>query len=410
LLLSSAAAGLGVATGFGIASLHGEPLKRSSPTVAGERIAFYGPHQAGIDTPPPNHLHFAAFDLTSDNLTDLRDLLSAWSEAATLLTAGEPLPPQNANTETGPPDTGETIGSGPSALTLTIGLGPSLFDTRRHLGIAHLMPAALTPLPALPGENLDHSRSGGDLAIQACSTDAQVAFHAIHDLTRIAAPVAALRWTQTGFNRTSTSSQTQPTPRNLIGFKDGTNNIPTNDQATMRRYVWVNPGDGPEWMSEGTYMVTRRIQILLDVWDANPTTDQERTIGRHKLSGAPLGAQHEHDPPDLTAETNGQPLIPADAHIRLAAPQNNNGQRILRRGYSYTDPLEPTSGQLNAGLFFICFQRNPHKQFLTIQRRLAENDALNKNIIHTTNALFAIPPGAHHKGYIGETLFHTKDG
>ena len=206
-----------------------------------------------------------------------------------------------------------------------------------------------------------------------------------------------MRWSQLGFGRTSTTSRSQATPRNLMGFKDGTNNIRGEDTALMREHVWLGASDSPAWMRGGTYMVTRRIRMLIEVWDRASLQDQEQTIGRVKTSGAPIGGVHEGDEVKLAK-------IPADAHIRLAAPATNGGERILRRGYSFTDGMDADLGQLDAGLFFICFQRDPERQFVAIQRRLGTNDKLNEYIKHTGSAVFAVPPGVRPGGYVGEGL------
>jgi deferrochelatase/peroxidase EfeB len=187
-----------------------------------------------------------------------------------------------------------------------------------------------------------------------------------------------------------------------MGFKDGTANIRAEDTTAMERFVWVGAA-GPAWMRGGTYMVTRRIRMLLEIWDRSPLEDQEQTIGRDKYQGAPLGGSKESDPLDLAAETNGRPTIPVDAHVRLASAQMN-GERILRRGYSFTDGVDESLGELEAGLFFICFQRDPQRQFVPIQRRLGENDALNEYIKHVGSAVFAVPPGARPGGFVGEGL------
>jgi deferrochelatase/peroxidase EfeB len=150
-------------------------------------------------------------------------------------------------------------------------------------------------------------------------------------------------------------------------------------------------------------MDTRRIRMLHEVWDRASLEDQELTIGRRKYSGAPLGGSDEFEPLPLDAEVDGKPLIPVDAHVRLASPQIN-GERILRRGYSFTDGVDERLGELEAGLFFICFQRDPEKQFVAIQRRLGSHDALNEYIKHVGSAVFAVPPGAKPGGYVGETL------
>ncbi|MGH2987464.1 MAG: Dyp-type peroxidase [Solirubrobacterales bacterium] len=296
------------------------------------------------------------------------------------------------------------MGLAPSRLTISFGFGPGIFEREGddRLGLARQRPSTLRRLPPLPAESLDPQRSGGDLAVQACADDPQVAFHALRNLTRIGRGSVVLRWSQLGFGRTSTTSRLQDTPRNLMGFKDGTNNLRAEDEAELRRWVWVGD-EGPNWLRGGTIMVTRRIRMLLEVWDRASLADQELTIGRVKASGAPLGGEDEFDPVDLEARNDGEPTIPAAAHIRLSAPEANGAARLLRRGYSFTDGVDPQRGQLDAGLFFICFQRDPQAQFARIQRSLA-GDALNEYIVHTSSAVFALPPGARPGEYVGESL------
>jgi deferrochelatase/peroxidase EfeB len=384
-----------------------EPERDRGGNSSREAIPFSGAHQAGIATPAPEFLDFAAFDLTSPSVDDLREILKGWTAAAAALTAGGIYEPTSEDEKEPPADTGEALGLGPARLTITIGFGPSLFGSRGQdrFGLAGRRPVVLNELPPFRGDSLDPNRSGGDLCVQACAEDPQVAFHAIHVLTRAAGGAATLRWAQQGFGRTSSTSRSQPTPRNLMGFKDGTENVRAEDGDAMERFVWAQPSDGTAWMAGGSYLIARRIQILFDVWDATSLEGQEQAIGRKKVSGAPLGGQDERDVVDLSAKSNGVPTIPTDAHIRLAHPDYNDGQRILRRGYSYSEPPEPGSGQIDAGLFFICFQRNPERQFVPLQRRLAASDALNRHILHTASAIFACPPGVKPGGFVGEGLF-----
>jgi deferrochelatase/peroxidase EfeB len=190
-----------------------------------------------------------------------------------------------------------------------------------------------------------------------------------------------------------------------MGFKDGTNNLKREDVEGLDAHVWVGARDEPAWMRGGTYMVTRRIRMLIETWDRASLDDQQLTIGRAKDTGAPLGAHGEFDAVDLDGRTaSGDPVIPDDAHIRLAGPSVNGGEKILRRGYSFTDGIDPVTGQLDAGLFFICFQRDPRRQFVPIQQRLGANDALNEYIKHVASGVFAIPPGTSPGGFAGETL------
>jgi deferrochelatase/peroxidase EfeB len=397
-LLASAAGG-GIAAAAGGGFVLGREADSDEPAnPADQTVAFHGRRQAGIATPAQDRLHFAAFDVEQGlRAADLRGLLREWSQAAEHMTAGDPVGDANHEALAPPQDTGEALGLTPARLTVTFGLGPSLFDER--FGLAGQRPPSLRDLPALPGDELDRGRSGGDLCVQACADDPQVAFHAVRNLARIGRGAVTVRWSQLGFGRTSSTSRAQATPRNLMGFKDGTANLKAEDVDALARHVWV-AGDRrgePVWLRDGTYLVARRIRMLIEVWDRTSLGDQEQTIGRHKASGAPLGERDEF----ATLEVE---RLPADSHVRLAAPSTNAGAALLRRGYSFTDGLDDRLGQLDAGLFFLSFQRDPDA-FVRVQRRLGASDALNEYIKHVGSGVWAIPPGVRPGGYVGEGLF-----
>jgi len=385
-------AGSGLATAAVLAAAAAVPeaeAAAATPAVAGT-LPFHGPHQAGIATPEQARLVFAVFDVTAADRAGLAALLATWTSAAERMTRGEAV--EGGSGIFAPPaDTGEAVDLPPSRLTLTVGFGPSLFDDR--FGLAASRPDALIDLPVFPGDQLDPTRSNGDLCVQACADDTQVAFHAVHNLARLALGSATLRYLQTGFGRTASAGGGTTTPRNLLGFKDGTDNLDTSHAPAMDTFVWAD-GSDRAWMRGGSYLVARRIRVHLEAWDRSTLGDQEQTIGRVKGSGAPIGSAHEHDPVPLHAlDTFGNPLIPEAAHIRVAAPSTNHGAAILRRGYSFVDGVDPATGELDAGLFFICFQKQPANQFVPIQRRLAEQDALSAYLAHTGSGIFACPPG-----------------
>ncbi len=358
-------------------------------------------------------MHFCAFDVITDSREDVVAMLREWTRIAERMTAGDETVPRGAtglNPDAPPADTGEALGLPASALTLTIGFAPSFFikDGMDRFGIADRKPAALVDLPKFPNETMDPARCGGDICVQACANDPQVAVHAIRNLARVAFGTAAVRYSQLGFGRTSSTTREQSTPRNLFGFKDGTRNLKAEDTDKLNQHVWVAPGDGPDWLTGGTYLITRRIRMRIENWDRTALLEQERVIGRHKGSGAPIGYPEEFDELDLaTKKSDGKPLIDVDAHVRLASAEELGGIEILRRGYNFTDGSDGF-GHLDAGLFFLAFVRNPLTHFVPMQSQLAKLDALNEYITHTGSAVFACPPGLRDSdpsAYWGSVLF-----
>ena len=402
--LGATGAVMAASAGFGASLAPGAAVPAAD--AESEPVPFYGEHQAGIATPAQDRLAFAAFDVTDPDPRAVQVMLGTWAAAAARMAGGLAIGPVETAPQAPPVDTGEAAGLGAARLTVTVGFGPGMFD--RRFGLAAQRPAALADLPALPGDgSLDPARGGGDLCVQACADDPTVAFHAVRNLARLARGTAVIRWSQLGFGRTSSTSTAQQTERNLMGFKDGTRNIKSEDAADMDDYVWVGAEGEQPWMRGGSYLVARRIRMLIESWDTDYLSDQENVFGRSKTSGAPLGGSDEFDTPDLAAKgADGKPVIPAAAHIRLAAPGSNGGQKILRRGYSYTDGIDTTTGLLDAGLFFIAYQKDPRAQFVPIQKRLGQFDGLNEYIRHTGSALFAVPPGLSGPGdWWGKSLF-----
>lgn len=368
---------------------------------------FRGERQAGITTPAQDNMFTAAFDVSATDVEELKTLLSDWAVAAEQMTAGELIGGQpSSNKQLPPKDTGEAWGYKPNGLTITFGVGKGLFvdaEGNDRFGLAAKMPAILKEgTPSFSGDQLHAAQSDGDLLVQACSNDAQVCVHAIRNLTRIAFGTATLRWSQVGYGRTSSTSVDQETPRNLFGFKDGTNNIKAEDPADqLNEHLWVQPGDdaAAAWMTGGTYYVARRIRMLAEVWDRLRLIEQEQTMGRDKRYGAPLSianptkSSEEFTAVDYAAKDDkGESLVPADAHIAVVSPEQNQGRRMLRRGYNYTDGSD-SLGLLQTGLFFIAFVRDPRTNFYPILDRMTKSDALQEYLKHEASALFAIPPG-----------------
>lgn len=373
---------------------------------------FRGAHQAGIVTPAQDRLHFAAFDVITEDRAELVALLQQWTAAAERMTAGGPageVGPVQGASNVPPDDTGEAIGLSPGGLTITFGFGPTLFrtaDGKDRFGIAAQQPKALRTLPHFPADVLDEARSGGDLCVQACADDPQVAVHAIRNLARLGFGTVSVRWSQLGFGRTSTTSTAQSTPRNLFGFKDGTQNVKAEEDEALAEHVWVGADDdsGAGWLAGGSYLVARRFNMFVEVWDRQPLGDQEDIVGRTKGTGAPLSGGVEDSSPDFSLRGSKGPVIARDAHVRTVHPDFHGGARMLRRGYNFVDGTDALGG-LNAGLFFLAYVRDPDTGFIPIQTEMAANDAMMEYVKVTGSALFAVPPGTAAGDYVGQSLF-----
>ncbi len=359
-----------------------------------ESVPFYGPHQAGIDTRPQAHGLFVALDLIPDSHRSadriLQSVLMLWTADAQRLTQGVPALA----------DTESELALRPARLTVTVGFGPTLFD---RVGHGARRPASARELPAMSIDRLDPRWCGGDLLLQICADDPLVVSHAARVLLKNVRTLATERWRQAGFRTARGANAEGTTMRNLMGQVDGTVN-PAPGTPDFDELVW-DSGQSQPWLAGGTLMVIRRIGMNLDTWDQLDRQSKELTVGRRLDNGAPLNGKHETDPVDLSVMRDGIAVIPPDSHVALAHLREPQ-ERFLRRGYNYDDP--PASGQTtNSGLIFAAYQRDIDRQFLPVQRRLAEFDALNRWSTPIGSAVFVIPPGVPPGGYIGQQLLEN---
>ena len=378
LLRLAGAAGGGLALGAaGYARLDG-----GSASAESQVEQFHGTYQAGIVTPQPKYLQFGSFDVTATGRPGLRDLMRSLTATAADLTSGKA--------------GGESFD--PARLTITFGFGASAFDSR--FGLASHRPPALVDIPHFKGDRLQPELTGGDIGVQCCSTSHEVVDRALHTVVATAHGAATLRWSQPGFVRDPLPGEKGGTPRNIVGFKDGTNNLKPGDAARMRSNVWVNAGDGPGWMTNGTYLVSRNLMVHVANYLIEPLGVQQYAIGRYKASGAPFGQTDEFAPVMPGRE-------PPDCHIMVANPRTtgSEAERILRRGYTFTDGYDPQVSNPLGGLFFIAFQRDPRRQFIAIQQRLSVHDRFTvEYVIPRGSAMYAVPPGIRPGGYVGESI------
>ncbi|WP_128377459.1 iron uptake transporter deferrochelatase/peroxidase subunit [Streptomyces cavernae] len=380
----------GAAGGYATAAAADEETPLTS--VGADQVAFHVKHQPGITTPLQARGHLIAFDLAAGaGRKEAAALLRRWSDTARRLMAGE---------ASAQDDTDVARDAGPSSLTVTFGFGNSFFA---RTGLEKQRPEALDPLPDFSSDHLDKSRSNGDLWVQIGANDALVAFHALRAIQKDAGAAARVRWQMNGFNRSPGATAQPMTARNLMGQIDGTRN-PKPTEADFDKRIFVPASGDPEWMANGSYAVVRRIRMLLDDWEKLSVKDQEDVIGRRKSDGAPLTGGTETTEMDLEkTDADGKLIVPVNAHARITRPDQNGGAAMLRRPFSFHDGID-ADGVPDAGLLFICWQADPVRGFVPVQRKLDRGDALSQFIRHEASGLFAVPGGAAEGEYVGQRL------
>ncbi|WP_199486964.1 Dyp-type peroxidase [Actinomadura logoneensis] len=376
-------AGASVAAGASAASGGGDDHRDAPPPLRG----FHGAHQAGVEEAPLPRTTVVAFDVIAGNRRELTDLMRTITDRARALTAGGV--PDGAGI-TGPPaDSGVLGPSVPGGnLLVTVGVGASLFDHR--FGLAARRPARLTAMPTFPNDALDPAWCHGDLSLQLSARDPDTVLHALRDIARHTRGAAQIRWRIDGF---TSPPRPSGTPRNLLGFRDGTANPAP---AELGRLVWTDDG--------GTFLVVRLIRMLVEFWDRIGIGEQERIIGRARDTGAPLDGDRESDRPDFAADPVGK-IIPLTSHIRLANPRTpaTAGSRILRRGFNYDRGVDAV-GDLDMGLVFTCYQRDIPSQFEAVQHRL-KDEPLVDYVRPFGGGYFFVLPGVRDAGdHLGRAL------
>jgi deferrochelatase/peroxidase EfeB len=373
------------------------------PGAEGRRVAFAGPHQAGITLEPaPAAGLMVSFAVLARDRAELAGLLRDLTDEIAGLMEGRP--PEVRDRAYPPTDSG-ILGPDPPPddLTVVVSVGASLFDGR--YGLRERRPRELVTMPFVSNDRLDPDRSHGDLLLSIESQHPDTGLFALRQLMRRTRRTLVLRWVLDGFTRRgSTAPRSTGSPRNLLGFIDGTANLDAGAADLMTRHVWVAEGDGePSWAAGGSYHVVRVIRMFVEFWDRTPLAEQEAIMGRHKVSGAPLGMEHETDVPDYARDPRGESM-PLDAHIRLANPRTAEtaDSLILRRGFSYARGYD-RAGRLDQGLAFVCYQRSLERGFLAVQARL-NGEPLEEYILPEGGGFFFALPGAERGAFLGEGL------
>lgn len=345
---------------------------------------FFGVHQSGIETQPQSHVTLIAFDIHKGvDQEAMGRLMRVWTSDAAVLTKGEAIIS----------DSQPEMAKNPARLTVTFGFGQSLF---KKLRISEKWPLKVDEIPAFPIDKLEKRWSGGDLLIQVAGDDPQSIFHAVHELSRSAAPFAKIIWQQRGFLNSPGVNEGN-SARTLLGqvddqanAKPGTPDFDNNAWSTS-----------PTHFVEGTTMVVRRIVMNFGTWDRLSAKRKSEVIGRTLKDGTPLSGGTPNSPLDLNKKIDGAPAIGLSAHARVAHTSSSEG--IIRRGFNFDDGYT-SQGVHDAGMIFISFQKDVDS-YIKIQSALAEIDELNKWITHTGSALFVIPAGVQKGDWVGQSFF-----
>lgn len=402
----SGALGTGAAVGAGSVLAGCSSQDSGSPTApAAAFVPFDGPHQVGITALPiPEQGLVASFNVVSKDRDGLRGALRDLTEEIRGLMAGKPPEPRDPAY---PPVDSGILGEQPPAdnLAIVVGVGASLFDDR--FGLTDRKPKELVTMPFIANDRLDPKLSHGDLSIIIEAGHSDTVIFALRQLMRRTRSDLVLRWMVDGYARGIGAGQASEaaTPRNLLGFKDGTANLDVDDNAIMDRHIWVGPQDGePEWTVGGSYQAIRIIRMFVEFWDRTQLVEQEALIGRDKVSGAPLGLTGEFTDPNYPEDPEGK-RIPLNAHIRLANPRTpaTDENLILRRGFNYSrgfDGAEPT----RPGARVHRLPAQPREGFLTVAKRL-KGEPLEEYIMPVGGGFFFILPGvAGPDRFLGDQL------
>ena len=400
------AGALGAGAAVGAGALAGCGPDPETPAPAQRFIDFEGAHQTGITALPiPEQGLIASFNVHTKDRAELTSVLRELTDEIRGLMAGKP--PETRDPAYPPVDSG-ILGEKPPAdnLSIVVGVGASLFDHR--FGLADRRPRELVTMPFLANDRLDPKLSHGDISIIFEAGHNDTVQFALRQLMRRTRSDLVLRWMIDGYSRgigAGAGDTEAATPRNLLGFKDGTSNLDVSDDALLDRHVWVGPEDGePAWTVGGSYQAVRIIRNFVEFWDRTQLVEQEALIGRAKISGAPLGMSGEFDDPDYASDPDGL-RIKMNAHIRLANPRTPETERsrILRRGFNYSRGFDG-AGRLDQGLAFISYQRSLKEGFLAVQARL-KGEPLEEYILPVGGGFFfALPGVSGHDRFLGDEL------
>lgn len=231
--------------------------------------------------------------------------------------------------------------------------------------------------------------------------------------------------------------------RNWLGFHDGVSNLESYQRSKVISVEARELNDQDKWMSNGTYMAFMRMPINLEKWEKIPLSQQEKIIGREKLTGCPLigvdargkpikdsrcpvrGTSEVIDPGNERFRERPQYGIAIGnriiqlSHIGLTRPKAaltipyQKSSRIFRQGFEFLNYSKENS-RFIPGLNFVSFQNTPESLFRSLTykpkialKSLAERSfsGLNEFTSVLVGGIFLVPPSLPNEHFPGAQIF-----
>ena len=231
--------------------------------------------------------------------------------------------------------------------------------------------------------------------------------------------------------------------RNWQGFHDGVSNL----RSSERPYVisidskFLRPQE--KWTLHGTYLAFIRIAIDLELWEDTKVSDQEKLIGRDKLTGCPVVKVDRNENPVKdprcpvpgTTEVidrgneyfreyrrhrpNTEDRILQNNHIRNRRPLDrvpiwdSRSSRIFRQGFEFLESSKFYPGFV-PGLNFVSFQNSPERLFRALTYPVALKSkvpgykhlpSLEQYFSVLAAGIFFVPPVAKNEPFPGSRIF-----
>ncbi|MFG3229546.1 Dyp-type peroxidase [Kitasatospora sp. NPDC048194] len=211
-----------------------------------------------------------------------------------------------------------------AGLTCVTGIGSDLWD-RLFDGPR---PAALHPFRELAGPRHRAPATPGDLLLHLRAERMDLCFELASQLTGRLAGAATVVDSVQGFRYFD--------DRDLLGFVDGTE----NPEGRAAEAAAVVGAEDPEFAG-GSYVVVQKYLHDLDKWNALSVEDQERAVGRTKLTDIELADD----------------VKPADSHVALTVITGPDGEE--RKIVRFNMAFGSFQGGGEFGTYFIGYARDP---------------------------------------------------